>query len=456
VQKNPHSLWRDAHSSAQFAAFPQNVLHNGGAAKKERRCSEKRTVLAPARVLESCPEEISQVIERSGNCIVRKIFVASVSAALMLVAALGFVAVTTPWASAQTYSVLYNFGGSADGGDPYAGLIRDTNGNLYGTVGYGGTAYAGGVYKVDAKGNETMLYSFTGGADGAYPISTLVRDNAGNLYGTTTQGGSVGAGVVFKVDPSGSETVLHNFTGGSDGVDPVGGLLLDTAGNLYGTTAQGGTSNSGVLFKLGPKGKETILHTFTGAANDGKYPTYTNVVMDAAGNIYGVTEEGGKTGHGVLYERSALGKFSILYSFAGGTADGCNVLGIPFRDRYGNFYGTTSSCGTSGLGTVWKLNKYGKETVLHSFAGSDGEYPLAGVIADGNGNLYGCTSTGGSANLGTVYKVTTNGQFTLLHSFAGPDGEYPYGSFVLNKGILYGTTQNGGSIGYGTVWQMTK
>src|ERR1700687_2434815 len=154
VQKNPHSLWREAPTSAQFVAFPQNVFHHGGAAKKERRCREKRTAAAPARVLESCPEEISQVIERSGNCIFGKIFVKSVSAALMLLAALGFVAVTPPWASAQTYSVLYNFGGAADGGDPYAGLIRDTNGNLYGTVGYGGAAYAGGGYTGGAGGEQ--------------------------------------------------------------------------------------------------------------------------------------------------------------------------------------------------------------------------------------------------------------------------------------------------------------
>lgn len=378
------------------------------------------------------------------------------SPAFLLAAVFGFVA--TQFSQAQTFSVLYNFGGAADGGDPYAGLMRDADGNLYGTVGYGGTAYAGGVYKVDASGNETMLYSFTGGADGAYPISTLVRDSAGNLYGTTTQGGSAGSGVVFKVDASGNETVLHNFTGGTDGTDPVGGLVLDAAGSLYGTTGQGGTSNCGVLFKLSPTGKETILHSFTGAANDGKYPSYTSVLMDAAGNIYGVTEEGGSSGHGVVYRRSRSGAFTILHSFAGGTTDGCNVLGIPFRDKYGNIYGTTSSCGAYGFGTVWKLASDGKETVLHSFTGAttDAEYPLAGVVADAHGNLYGTTETGGSANLGTAYRVTQKGQFTLLHSFTGSDGEYVYGGLILDNGTLYGTAQNGGGIGYGTVWQITK
>jgi uncharacterized repeat protein (TIGR03803 family) len=379
-----------------------------------------------------------------------------VSPAFLLIVVLGLVA--TQFSQAQTFSVLYNFGGAADGGDPYAGVIRDASGNLYGTVGYGGTAYAGGVYKVDALGNETMLYSFTGGSDGNFPVSTLARDSAGNLYGTTAQGGSVGAGVVFKVDPSGNETVLHSFTGGSDGTDPSGGVLLDAAGNLYGTTSQGGTYNCGILFKLTPAGTETILHTFTGTPTDGKYPSYTNPITDGQGSLYGVTEEGGRFGQGIVYQVKA-GKFSILHSFAGGTIDGCNVLGIPFRDKSGNIYGTTSSCGASNLGTVWKLTAGGTETVLHSFAGgtADGEYPLAGVVADALGNLYGSTETGGSANLGTVYRVNQNGQFTLLHSFTGPtDGKFPYGGFVLQNGALYGTAQNGGSIGYGTVWKLTK
>jgi uncharacterized repeat protein (TIGR03803 family) len=386
-------------------------------------------------------------------------FGSSPSAATTLAVVLALVLFPTTTAQAQVFTTLYNFGGGSDGGDPYASLIRDAAGNLYGTAGYGGTAFAGGVFKVDVQGNETMLYSFTGGADGAFPISTLVRDHTGNLYGTTTQGGSAGAGVVFKVDSTGKETVLHNFTGGSDGADPVGGLFLDKAGNLYGTTAQGGTSNDGILFKLDAKGRYTILHTFTGAANDGKYPTYTSVLMDEKGNIYGVTEEGGSTQGGVVYKLSKSNVFTVLYSFAGGTSDGCNVLGTPFRDKYGSIYGTTSSCGAYGLGTVWRLTENGRETVLHSFAGgmSDGEYPLAGVIGDVNGNLYGTTETGGSANLGTVYRVTKGGTFTLLHSFTGPDGKYIYGGLVRDsKNTLYGTAQNGGSIGYGTVWKITK
>lgn len=378
-------------------------------------------------------------------------------AALMLACALGLAASTSMPLHAQTLTVLYNFGGAADGGDPYASLIRDSAGNLYSTGGYGGTFFAGVVYKVDQKGNETVLYNFTGGADGAYPESPLVLDRAGNLYGTTTQGGSANAGVVFKVDPGGNETVLHNFTGGADGIIPAGGLTLDRAGNLYGTTGQGGTYNDGVVYKIDKTGTETILHTFTGAADDGKYPTYTTVRIGPDGNLYGVTQEGGSADQGILY-RLGKGGLTILHSFMGGTTDGCNAVGVPSVDKNGNIYGVTSSCGTGQYGTVWKVSKTGAETVLHNFAGgaSDGQYPLSGVVLDSNGNLYGSTETGGMSDLGTAYRLTQQGGFTLLRSFSGPDGKYVYSSFLLSNGALYGTALNGGTIGYGTVWKITK
>ncbi|HEX3430965.1 MAG TPA: choice-of-anchor tandem repeat GloVer-containing protein [Rhizomicrobium sp.] len=361
--------------------------------------------------------------------------------------------------SEQTHglTVLYNFAGSSDGGDPDATLIRDSAGNLYGTADYGGTAFAGVVFKVAPDGTETPLYSFSGGADGAQPFSALVRDKAGNLYGTTTMGGSANAGVVFKVDSLGTETVLHNFTGGTDGTTPTGGLLKDRRGDFYGTTSQGGTSNAGVLFKIGANGKYSILHTFTGAADDGKYPTYTSLLTDSTGALYGVTEEGGAANGGILYKLDKTGTLTILHSFMGGTTDGCNVLGTPFLDGNGNFYGTTSSCGTASLGTVWKVSANGSETVLHSFAGgtADGEYPLAGVIVDASGNMYGSTETAGASDFGTVYKVGPTGTFTLVHSFSGTDGKYPYGGLIQNrKGTLFGTAWNGGTIGYGTVWKM--
>ena len=150
-------------------------------------------------------------------------------------------------------TVLYSFTGGADGGEPWAGVIRDAAGNLHGTTYYGGTAGVGVVYKVDTAGQETTLYSFTIGADGGQPYAGVIRDSAGNLYGTTYYGGTAGAGVVYKLDPAGQETVLYSFTGGADGGSPRAGVIRDAAGNLYGTAYSGGTESSGVIFKIIPQ-----------------------------------------------------------------------------------------------------------------------------------------------------------------------------------------------------------
>jgi uncharacterized repeat protein (TIGR03803 family) len=186
-------------------------------------------------------------------------------------------------------------------------VIRDPAGNLYGTtngaysdVGGGGSHNAGVVFKVDPFGNDTVLYSFTGGADGSSP-NGLIRDLQGNLYGTTSGGGASGAGVVFKVDTSGNETVLYSFAGGSDGGYPLWVTLVrDSAGDLYGTTGGGGASGAGVVFKLDTSGHETVLYSFTGGA-DGGTP-YAGVVLSPEGNLYGTTAFGGQTNAGVVFE----------------------------------------------------------------------------------------------------------------------------------------------------------
>ena len=195
--------------------------------------------------------------------------------------------------------VLYSFTGGADGGFPVGGVILDSKGNLYGTTNGGGASGAGVVFKVDPTGNETVLYSFTGGADGGYPLwVTLARDAAGNLYGTTVSGGASGAGVVFKVDASGNETVLYSFTGGADGGWPQAGVIRDSAGTLYGTTI-GNSFGAQVAYKVDPTGHQTVLHVFTGGA-DGGYP-YGNLIRDPAGNLYGTANRGGKKGGGVVF-----------------------------------------------------------------------------------------------------------------------------------------------------------
>jgi uncharacterized repeat protein (TIGR03803 family) len=381
------------------------------------------------------------------------------SVALALAVVLGLGIVTTQSAQAQTFDVLYNFTGSSDGGNPYAAVLRDTSGNLYSTAANGGSSGKGVVFKVDTRGTETVLYSFTGGSDGGEPVAGLIRDSAGNFYGTTFSGGSSDNGVVFKLSKSGSETVLHSFAGGSsDGAHPWGGLIQDDKGNIYGTTSGGGASNWGTVFKLSKDGTETVLHTFVGGESDGEFPMYTSLVMDKTGNLYGITEQGGPDNLGLVYKLSPSGKFTLLHGFLGGATDGCYPYGTPAMDSKGNLYGTAYKCGSSGEGMVWKVTKKGAETVLHNFAGgsSDGAYPYAGVIMDAKGNFYGDTAYGGSSGDGAVYKLNKKGKLTLLHSFAGSDGQLPIATLVRDaKGNFYSTAYEGGSYEYGTVWKMT-
>ena len=381
----------------------------------------------------------------------------AVRSTLTLAVVLLLGAVTILSAHAQTFTDLYNFTGST-GAFPQAGLVRDAAGNLYGATRRGGSSNSGVIFKVDSSGTETVLYVFTGGTDGKFPYGNLIRDAKGNLYGTTREGGTSTYGTVFKLDPKGVETVLYSFGGGADGCFPSGGLVSDAMGNFYGVTPECGASGDGTVFELDKGGKETILHNFAGGTTDGAYPYYTGLLRDAKGNLYGVTFIGGITNNGVLYKLSKSGILTLLHSFAGGTSDGCFPYGTPAMDKRGNLVGTTQQCGASNFGTVYKVSKSGKETVRYNFAGatSDGAYPLAGVIWDKQGNLYGDTELGGASNLGTVYELT-KGTITLLHSFSGSDGSHSIGGLIRDaKGTLYGTASQGGTGNAGTVWQITK
>jgi uncharacterized repeat protein (TIGR03803 family) len=300
------------------------------------------------------------------------------------------------------YTVLYNFPGGAAGSQPYGGVIRDSAGNLYGTTRYGGGADMGVVYKLDTAGQETVLHKFTGGADGGETFAGVVRDQSGNLYGTTTSGGTAGAGVVYKVGTAGQYTVLHNFTGGADGGFPKAGVILDPSGNLYGDTNSGGTGGVGVVYKLDTAGQEKVLHSFTGA--DGAGP-FGGVILDPAGNIYGTTQSGGSGVEGVVYKLNAAGQETVLYNFTGGADGGSPLAGVTLGPA-GKLYGTTEFGGTVGQGVVYELDSTGQETVLHSFTGgADGGEPFAGVTLGPAGNLYGTTSAGGSALQGVIFKV---------------------------------------------------
>ena len=254
-------------------------------------------------------------------------------------------------------TVLHTFSDFTHGAGPTAILVRDKAGNLYGTTLGGGNlrpcllAGCGLVFKLNARGKETVLYRFKGKADGKTPFGSLVRDPAGNLYGTTTKGGGADAGVVFKVDSTGKETVLYSFKGKSDGKTPMAGLVRDAAGNLYGTTEFGGASGAGVVFKLGPSGKETVLYPFTGGA-DGANPIAT-LIRDAAGNLYGTTVNGGASGVGVVFSLDTTGKQTVLHSF--NQTDGEFPSAPLFRDANGNLYGTAFGGGASGGGVVYKI-----------------------------------------------------------------------------------------------------
>jgi uncharacterized repeat protein (TIGR03803 family) len=345
-------------------------------------------------------------------------------------------------AQAQTYTVLHRFKGyPTDGDRPAQGrLIGDSTGKLYGATQNGGASDAGVVFKLDKTG-ETVLYSFTGGKDGAYP-KLAGRDPAGNLYGATPFGGASDYGVVFKLDTTGTETVLYSFTGGKDGASPYAGVIRDSTGDLYGTTAFGGSSGAGVVFELDTTGTETVLYSFTGLG-DGGTPI-GGLDRDSAGNLYSTTVSGGASGDGVVFKLDTTGAETVLHSFTG--ADGANPDAGVIRDAAGNLYGTTVSGGASGYGTVFKLDTGGTETVLYSFkGGADGSGPEAGLIRDPAGNLYGTTYGGGTC-CGVIFKVDTAGTETVLYSFSGgADGAYPAAGLIKDAaGNLYGTTYSGG------------
>lgn len=388
-----------------------------------------------------------------------------------LFALAGLAAIPSTWA--QTYATLYAFTGGTDGALPEGGVVLDPSGNLYGTTtGAGQDGLEGSVFKLSPKGKFTLLHSFgTGGAAGADPYN-LVRDPAGNLYGTTVGGGSSNAGTVFKLDTEKTFRVLYNFTSEFPGANygPSGPLLLDSAGNLYGAwgggsgKCQAGPDNTcGVVFKLDPGGNETVLHAFS-RPKYGDYPE-EGLVLDAAGNLYGTTTGGGHGGAGTVFKLDAAGEEAVLYTFKG-KPDGSEPWAGLIQDSAGNLYGTTifggqGNCQERPCGVVFKVDTNGNETVLYHFTGeTDGGFPAAGLVMDSAGNLYGTTSNG----FGNVFKLDPAGNLTVLHSFTGgTDGNNPVGAGLTldSAGNLYGTTITGGKLdgcdgdGCGVVFKIT-
>jgi len=365
---------------------------------------------------------------------------------------------------AAKFEVLYSFGAnSSDAAYPYAGVSEDKDGNLFGTTYIGGSNNEGAVFKLAPDGTETVLYSFcaqTKCADGETPYGGVIEDGNGNIFGTTYLGGSGAAdGTVYRLAPDGTETVLHSFQGGSDGIIPDAALKADKKGNLFGTTASGGVHSIGTVFEVTPEGTETILHSFAGAPRDGAQ-TYSNLVADKQGNFYGTTYIGGTNNSGVVFKLAPDGTETVLYSFCAlsGCADGASPYPGLILDKAGNLYGTTNRGGAYNSGTVFKFSSDGSESVLHSFAGgTDGDLPYGGLVADRKGDLYGMTWQGGSAGDGTVFKVAPDGTEKVLHTFTGAanDGAYPYDGLIAGKnGDLYGTTYGGGTNYKGVVFRL--
>jgi uncharacterized repeat protein (TIGR03803 family) len=393
--------------------------------------------------------------------------------------------VTSTWAATETvlHSVNPKF---TDGADPYAGLIFDAAGHLYGTTAEGGTYGRGTVFELTPQAGgdwvEQVLYNFeNNGIDGSGPIGSLIFDAAGNLYGTTIFGGTSNWGTVFELTPKAGgdwrERVLHNFKHRSHGVYPAAGLIFDAAGNLYGTTEEGGTYGRGTVFELtaqaGGGWTERVLHDFNKNGTDGVDLDNGSLIFDGAGNLYGTTLHGGTYGRGTVFELTPQAgggwREQVLLSFSGRQKGGAVLHCALIFDGAGNLYGTTFYGGTQDAGTVFELTPQAgggwTEQVLYSFDYDDKSQSVpqpSGLVLDAAGNLYGITAYGGAQGAGTVFELTpqAGGGWIeqVLYNFDnnGMDGTYPKASLVLDgAGSLYGTTSEGGTNSGGTVFELT-
>jgi uncharacterized repeat protein (TIGR03803 family) len=358
---------------------------------------------------------------------------------------------------AGTVSVVHSFGNTlVSSVSPYAALTEGSDGNFYGTTSRGGgDEIYGTVFRIDASGNTEMLHSFDG-SDGASPFSKLVQGSDSSFYGTTFRGGANNAGTVYKIDTSGTFDIVHEFDGGSGGTNPNAGLIRDSDGNLYGTTVNGGGSNSGIIFKIDPAGVFTVLHDLNGGS-DGAYP-YSELVLGDDGNLYGSTVSGGGSDHGVVFKIDPSGSFTILHNFDGGSG-GSGPYAALIQGSDSALYGTTVAGGGNDAGTIFSITPSGTFNVLHEFDGSTGGSDPRGELIQGNdSSFYGTTTYGGSNNTGTIFKLTTSGNFTVLHSFdGGSDGAYPLAGLIqASDGSFYGTTTGGGTYDGGVIYRLTE
>jgi uncharacterized repeat protein (TIGR03803 family) len=377
---------------------------------------------------------------------------------------------------------------------PEASLISDPAGNLYGTTEKGGVFHGGTVFELtpnaDGTWTETVLHNFcslNNCQDGRYPLAAVTFDEAGNLYGTTSQGGAHNySGTVFKLTPNKdgtwTESVLHNFCSRKncfDGGEPAASLIFDEAGNLYGTTEMDGAhctgryACGGVVFELTPNSDgswmESVLYNFCSLKGcfDGRNPA-SSLIFDKVGNLYGTTAFGGVSNYfGTVFELSAKAgggwTEKVLHRFSSDNTGYSPVAGLIF-DTAGNLYGTASDEGGGAGGTVFELTpKAGKwtEKILYRSGVKGGAGLRASLIFDKAGNLYSTASDEGLyGHYGTVFELTpkTGGGWAakVLHTFIGKDGSYPAANLIFDAtGNLFGTTVEGGTHGHGTVFELS-
>lgn len=406
----------------------------------------------------------------------------SVHKAMALAFAFAFTPMAIDPATAHTAKekVLYSFAGGNDGTFPQSNVIMDSQGNFYGTTQSGGGSVGcggggcGTVFELTRGGKVKLLHVFNGDNDGAFPIAGLVMDGAGNLYGTTLNGGGdCQCGTVFKITPYGTESIVYAFKGGADGAFPLGALASDHQGSLFGTTSAGGIDcngfgvGCGTVFKIKPTGKHKMLYAFNGG-HDGIYPA-AGLSFGIDGIFYGTTANGGMDcdgtgqGCGTVFALAQRGTEHQLYAFTGGD-HGAYPAGGVVQDHDLNLFGTTNNGGIdcdgsgAGCGTAFKLALDGTETSLHVFVGGDdGSNPRAAPLLDDVGNLYGTTAAGGGENSsGVVFRLSPDGKEKILYAFTGgSDGGGPFSGLTADAlGNLYGTTFTGGDYFDGTVFKL--
>jgi uncharacterized repeat protein (TIGR03803 family) len=415
-------------------------------------------------------------------------------ARLLIISGLLLIGVMPVEATAWTLTTIAAFNGN-NGASPSGSLISDRSGNLYGTTSGGGTSAhcldnngdlirCGTVFKLTKTASVATPYTLStllmfNGTNGSFPMGSLIKDSAGNLYGTTSGGGGVGYGTVFELKKPTAPSTTYQFSNivsldSDQGADPMGSLFADSAGNFYATTSSGAAYGYGSVFKLDNSVSVNGSYRLTPIASfnygDGFTP-YGDVIADCCGSLYGTTSNGGRHNQGTVFMLKKLAPISGQYSLRTiATLTGTNgafPFGSLIVDGLGNFYGTTSSGGPGGGGTVFKLAKPTTVngayilTTIGSFNGTNGSAPMGNLLADSSGNLYGTASAGGPGGCGIVFKLTkpaAAGLYTLsiIAAFSGPNGSTPMGSLIAdNAGNFYGTTSRGGKHGNGTVFKLS-